>query len=263
MLPKEAKMNLYVKNKIKQGLTLLIILVALLMTITLMVTYYKYGDKNMEFYASEMIVVSSVDYAEIKNKENSEENAEEKEQYKWNYNLNQYNDIYMYFTKNFENNNQASSEIKSVKIENLHYKVAPKMGDLKLIKPTGDKNHMFNYEEESFADEIIYTGEENGNFSKLEINEQGGVVLFRIANINFTELKSNDDEIVNDGTLIKKAGVNYDDLKFEATFDVVVDVGTKKYRANVDMELPYENISEQGITKLQNKDLSDIKFIRE
>ena len=137
------------------------------------------------------------------------------------------------------------------------------MGTLKLVKPTGDENHRFNYEEESFTDKIVYTGEENGNFAKLEVNEQGGVVVFRIANVNFSELKSNDDEIVNDGTLIKKAGVNYDDLKFDATFDIVVDVGDKKYRANVDMDLPYGNIAEEGITKLLKNDVSDIKFIRE
>ena len=116
-------MNLYVKNKIKQGVTLLIILVALIMTIVLMYTYYKYGDKNMEFYASEMIIVSSVDYSEIKNKEPAEENAEAP-QYKWNYNLNQYNDFYFYFTKNFENNNQETSEIKSITIENGNAKTS-------------------------------------------------------------------------------------------------------------------------------------------
>ncbi len=251
-------MNLFVKNKIKQGVTLLIILVALVMTIVLMATYYKYGDQNMEFYASEMIVVSSVDYSEIK-----KDDGEETEHYKWDYNLNQYNDFYFYFTKNYENNNQATSEIKSIKIENLQYKVAPKIGELKLIKPTGDENHRFNYKEESFVDEIIYTGEENSNFAKLEVNDQGGVVVFRIANVNFSELKSNDDEIVSDGTLINKAGVNYDDLKFEATFDIVVNVGYKQYRAKVDMELPYGNIAQDGITKLHQTDVSNIKFIRE
>ena len=74
---------------------------------------------------------------------------------------------------------------------------------------------------------------------------------------------SNDDGEINHNELLKKLSVNYDDLKFEVSFDININLDSKKsYKANMKLELPIGNVVDDGIQSKENTDLENIIFKR-
>ena len=97
----------------------------------------------------------------------------------------------------------------------------------------------------------------------MKISNQGGLVVFRYAINNLGNYISNDDEQINHSELLKKLNVNNDDLKFKVSFDIYITLnGGKVYKSNIDLELPVNDVVNQGIQSMEYTNLENIVFKR-
>ena len=198
-------MNKIIKEKLNKVLALLIIVIAFAVTLMIMLKYKTEGETNLPFLLTKIMIVSSAD---------SETKQENPDNYKWNMSINQYNDIYMEIKKNYE---------YKISIENLKIS-EPKIGKEIAYMPNSTDGMQYVYDDNFIIkDNLTYNGASANNPKNLEIANQGGNVLFRIANRNTSEYVSNEDgEVAYNGTLLKKTNVNIDDIKVNVNFDVVI-----------------------------------------
>lgn len=54
-----------------------------------------------------------------------------------------------------------------------------------------------------------------------------------------------------------------EEIKFSVSFDMIIVINNIKYRANISLDLPYNNITEEGITKLEIDGAENFVFKRE
>ena len=216
-------MNKIIKEKLNKVLALLIIVIAFAVTLMIMLKYKTEGETNLPFLLTKIMIVSSAD---------SETKQENPDNYKWNMSINQYNDIYMEIKKNYEY--KRDCYIKSVSIENLKIS-EPKIGKEIAYMPNSTDGKQYVYDDNFIIkDKLTYNGASANNPKNLEIANQGGNVLFRIANRNTSEYVSNEDgEVAYNGTFLKKTNVNIDDIKVSVNFDVVIRTNKLQYRGNV------------------------------
>ena len=103
----------------------------------------------------------------------------------------------------------------------------------------------------------------NSNIKEMKISNQGGLVVFRYAINNIGNYISNDDEEINHSELLKKLNVNDDDLKFKVTFDICITLNSgKAYKSNISLELPVNDVVNQGTQSTELTDLKNIVFKR-
>ena len=246
-------MNKIIKEKLNKVLALLIIVIAFAVTLMIMLKYKTEGETNLPFLLTKIMIVSSAD---------SETKQENPDNYKWNMSINQYNDIYMEIKKNYEY--KRDCYIKSVSIENLKIS-EPKIGKEIAYMPNSTDRKQYVYDDNFIIkDNLTYNGASANNPKNLEIANQGGNVLFRIANRNTSEYVSNEDgEVAYNGTLLKKTNVNIDDIKVNVNFDVVIRTNKLQYRGNISLEMPTSDLEEKGVSNLTITDFSDVVFKRE
>ena len=97
----------------------------------------------------------------------------------------------------------------------------------------------------------------------MKISNQGGLVVFRYAIEDLGNYTSNDDEQINHNDLLKKLAINNDDIKFSVSFDIIVNLDSKKsYKASMNLDLPTGNVVDNGMQSTENTDLKDIIFKR-
>ena len=97
----------------------------------------------------------------------------------------------------------------------------------------------------------------------MKISNQGGLIVFRYAVSDIGNYISNDDEQINHSELLKKLSVNNDDLKFKISFDITINLDSKKsYKANMSLDLPIGNVVDDGMQSTENNDLDSIIFKR-
>lgn len=246
-------MNKIIKEKISKGIALLIIVIAFVISLSIMLKYNIEGEKKMPFILKEMLIVSS---AEAESKEENPDNN------KWNLAVNQYNDIYLEIKKDEDTDKLAY--IKNVKIENIEMTEAKK-GKLIAYMPSTAEESLFTYEDNLIIqNSLTFNGAEADNSKRLEISNEGGTIMFRVVNKNISEYISNeDDEVAYDGTLLKKTNVEEDEIKFNIKFDLVVTTNSNTYRGTLELELPCGNVSEDGVSKKSITNFEDIIFKRE
>ena len=51
-------------------------------------------------------------------------------------------------------------------------------------------------------------------------------------------------------------------ISFIVNFDFIITVENIRYKANITLELPCDNITAEGTTQIENTDMSDIIFKR-
>ena len=238
------------KQVIKLCLAVSIIAVILIIVIAIIIKYQVEGDKNMPFNLSKMVIISTAEGIE------SEGNS------KWNFNIFQNNDIYFYIDKNDQYMGN-DKQIEKVRIENIQIN-KPIRGEIKAYMPNSVEGRVYSYAEEYIVDnKLEYRGATKSNPQTLEVGNQGGNVSIRFSNVNLGQYTSNEDtEIVHDGTLLKKLGISQEDIKFNVSFDFVIQVSNYEYTANINLDLPYGNILEEGTSSLEKVDMSDIVFKR-
>lgn len=235
------------KEKIKACIAILVIVLAILTTGIINMKYQVEGETNMPYTLSKITIVSTAEGIE-------KEGAEEK----WNLDIFQNNDLYFSVEKKEGHEKEI---LESVSIENIQITKTPILGEIKTYMPNSLEGRLFSYSPEYILEEnkITFKGASKSNSKTLEIGNQGGTVVIRLANIGIGNYISNEDaEIKHDGTLLEKTPATVENLNFEVNFDFVVVINNRKYVSNITIKLPCgENLIEEGTL---SKEITD-KFI--
>lgn len=229
----------------------LIVLAILFVVGVVSLKYNVEGEGNLPFYVSKISIISNVEGNDVEDSTN-----------KWNLQVNQNNDIYLYIKKN--DDYKDTEIIESVKLNNFNIEQNSKIGEIKLLKPDSNiESVIFKNTTEKEVNEIEYIGDMNSNIKEMKISNQGGLVVFRYAINNIGNYISNDDEEINHSELLKKLNVNDDDLKFKVTFDICITLNSgKAYKSNISLELPVNDVVNQGTQSTELTDLENIVFKR-
>lgn len=229
----------------------LIVLAILFVVGVVSLKYNVEGEGNLPFYVSKISIISNVEGNDVEDSTN-----------KWNLQVNQNNDIYLYIKKN--DDYKDTEIIESVKLNNFNIEQNSKIGEIKLLKPDSNiESVIFKNTTEKEVNEIEYIGDMNSNIKEMKISNQGGLVVFRYAINNIGNYISNDDEEINHSELLKKLNVNDDDLKFKVTFDICITLNSgKAYKSNISLELPVNDVVNQGTQSTELTDLKSIVFKR-
>lgn len=226
-----------------------IIIISVTIACIIMLKYQVEGEKNLPFELSKIMIVSNV---EGKQKENAETI--------WYAELNQNNDVYISVEKN--PNYKKSETIKNITLENFNYISTPKIGETKLYKPS--ESGLFEENEKYvISDKIEYIGAKEGNVNKLEIGNQGGIVLFRAGNEKIADYKSNEQEVTYTGRIFKDSVIQKEDLQYSISFDIIIETGSKvKYKANMTLDFPVGDIFNNDNASIEKTDFDDVIFKR-
>lgn len=196
----------------------------------------------MPFQVSKIMVISTLGGNEKEDTKN-----------KWDLNLIQINDIYIDIIKN-KNHNQGEI-IDKVIIDNFKIEKAPQKGEIKIYRPTNENNIFNNKEEYKIENQLIYIGSDTSDIENMKIANQGGLIPLRYVNTNIGEYISNEDiEIRHDGTLLQKVGTTNEEIKFNISFDISIELRKeKKYKAKIELEMPIGNLIRRRNNKPPNK----------
>lgn len=227
-----------------------IIVLILIIAGIIMLRYQVEGETNLPFELSKMIVVSTAESNEIEAVADT----------KWNFSVNQYNDIYLEIQKNDEYT--KNTNIKNITFENFVIEKNSGAENIKLYRANSEGKVV---EDEAYlvGNSLTYKGEKETNLDELKISNQGSIILLRSVNQNVCEVRSNDEEIIHDGTLLAKGNANSEDLNYKLSFDVVIETSRDiKYKGTISIELPTGDVQTQGKTQLEKTDFSDVIFKR-
>lgn len=231
---------------------LITVLIATIIAL-LILKYNVEGEDNLPFELSKIMVISTAEGNDIEG---------EQTENKWNLKLSQNNDIYLEISKN--KNYEETEIIDKIIIDNLQIIEAPKIGTIKLYKPTEKENIIYeNTEQNEIKEKLEYTGKESTSIKNLEIANQGGLILFRYALEDIGTYTSNKDEIKHDGTILKEQNIEYKDIQCKISFDISIKLKSDIiYTGTVELDLPSGNIIEEGTSHYEKTDLKEIIFRR-
>lgn len=227
-----------------------IIVLILIIAGIIMLRYQVEGETNLPFELSKMIVVSTAESNEIEAVADT----------KWNFSVNQYNDIYLEIQKNDEYTKNIN--IKNITFENFVIEKNSGAENIKLYRANSE-GKVVEDEAHLVGSSLTYKGEKETNLDELKISNQGSIILLRSVNQNVCEVRSNDEEIIHDGTLLAKGNANSEDLNYKLSIDVVIETSRDiKYKGTISIELPTGDVQTQGKTQLEKTDFSDVIFKR-
>lgn len=231
---------------------LITVLIATIIAL-LILKYNVEGEDNLPFELSKIMVISTAEGNDIEG---------EQTENKWNLKLSQNNDIYLEISKN--KNYEETEIIDKIIIDNLQIVEAPKIGTIKLYKPTEKEKITYeNTEENEIKEKLEYTGKENTSIKNLEIANQEGLILFRYALEDIGTYTSDKDEIKHDGTILKEQNIEYKDIQSKISFDISIKLKSDMiYTGTVTLDLPSGNIIEEGTSHYEKTDLKEIIFRR-
>ena len=231
--------------------TIIVLIIAIIALLIL--KYDVEGEKNMPFKLANIIVISSAEgYQE---KENPE--------YIWDAEIYQTNDIYLSIEKN--KNYEETEIIKSIEIENIKVTKLPELGELKFYRISNPETNLFNYKEEfEIKNNVEYIGDLKTDLSNLKISNQGGTIISRGINNLGKKYTSNDNEFEHNGLLLNKAGVYYEQIKSTISFELVINLESDiSFRAQIDIQLPSGDITKEGSSSVEIKDMEKVVFKRD
>jgi len=195
-------MEINKKRIIKKYTFIFCISCIILISIFFIIKYQVEGEKDMPYKLKEVIIKSSI------NSLNVDSNN------LWDLELSQANDIYLYIESDKEKN--KNEKIQRVNIENIEVKNYKRKDNIEVLLPTGNslKNIYDNSTKDYRNENIEYIASSIDSLENHEICENGGMVALRIYNKNIGTYKSTKDKkIIYDGSLLKKANINEEDLK--------------------------------------------------
>lgn len=228
----------------------IIIFVILCIAGILILRYQVEGETNLPFKITKISIVETVEGME--NQGTIE---------KWNLNVNENNDIYVYIEKN---SSYGKTElIENVKINNINLNKQNEKGEIKLYKPVSDEKRMFINATENEITAIIYIGELESNIKQQKISNQGGIVAFRYGINNISQYISEADEQIDHSKLLKLTNVLQEDLKTNLSFDITINLRSgKKYQTTINLDIPVDEIIENGTVGKEITELDNIVFKR-
>ena len=227
-----------------------IIVLILIIAGIIMLRYQVEGETNLPFELSKMIVVSTAESNEIEAVADT----------KWNFSVNQYNDIYLEIQKNDQYT--KNTNIKNITFENFVVEKNSGAENIKLYRANSE-GKVVEDEAHLVGNSLTYKGEKETNLDELKISNQGSIILLRSVNQNVCEVRSNDEEIIHDGTLLAKGNTNSEDLNYKLSFDIIIETSRNiKYKGTITIDLPTGDVQTQGKTQLEKTDFSDVIFKR-
>lgn len=242
----------YLMNKKAFHISILIVMVAIILFVLgiIVLQYNIEGETNMPFVLNKIAVISSVEGTDKEAGSN-----------RWAFDVSQNNDINLYIEKN--KNYDKQEAIKSILIDNIEIQRNSEKGKINFYRPNITESGVyFKNVEENLVQTIEYKGAMQTDLKKLEISNQGGLIMFRVANDNVAEYISNEDEI-NHNELLKKANITAEDLKSKLSMDITIKIESgKEYKANIVLDLPVEGVIENGTSSQEIIDTSNIIFKR-
>ena len=242
----------YLMNKKAFHISMLIVIVAIILFVLgiIVLQYNIEGETNMPFVLNKIAIISSVEGTDKEAGEN-----------RWAFDISQNNDINLYIEKN--KNYDKQEAIKSILIDNIEIQRNSEKGKINFYRPnTTESGVYFKNVEENLVQTIEYKGAMQTDLKKLEISNQGGLIMFRVANDKVAEYISNEDEI-NHNELLKKANITVEDLKSKLSMDITIKIESgKEYKANIELDLPIEGVIENGTSSQEITDTKNIIFKR-
>ena len=238
------------KNLVKRCLFLVVLAVIFLFVILIMARYEEEGEKQIPFNIAKMLIVSSV---------NGVQNTES--EHVWDIDVSQVNDIYLYI----ERNKNEDETIKEIVFEN--FKTYPEdMSNIRIYRPTGELEKLYLYSTEDYKEKsIAFLGTVKDDMKNLEIANIGGMCGFRLSNENLGKFVSDEEteEIIYDGRLLEKIGILNENVKLKLAFDIIIktDDGIN-YRGNVVVDMPGDELIEEGKTTIEINDFENVIFKR-
>ena len=239
------------KQTIKLVVAISILVLILVFVGIVIMKYEVEGETNMPFVLSKISIISQ-----------SLGTDKTVEGMRWAFDVNETNDIYLYIDKN-EGNNQEEL-IKSVKIDSMNVNIAPTIGQTNFYKPDiTDVNLFFKDSAENVINSLEYAGDVESDIKNLKISNQGGIVAFRYSINNVAEYTSNDDEQIEHKDLLNKAGVDYNNLKSNISFDLTINLESGKvFKSNINLDLPLDNVVQEGVVSKEITDVEQFIFKR-
>lgn len=231
------------------------VLVATLIAL-LILKYNVEGEDNMPFELSKILVISTA------KGEDTQDIQIEKSEVIRNLKIIQNNDVYLEIKKN--KNYKETEIIDKIIIDNLKVEKEPKVGTVKMYKPTEDGASPYNNIEENEIKEILeYTGKEKADIKNLEVTNQGALVLFRYAIEDLGTYTANDNAVKQDGTILSTQELDYKDIQCKVSFDLSIKLKSDMiYTGTIILDLPAGNIIEEGTSHYERTNLKDIIFRR-
>lgn len=231
---------------------IIVIIVAIIFTALMIVLKYgQNGETNMPFEITKISVISTVGKQDV-------ENAKEM----WNFNVIQNNEIDIYVEKN--DKYTKAETIKNIIIDNINIVNQPTLGTIKFYKPSKSEISMFEYIEDYEIKEITFFGNKSTNIKETKVGNQGGRIAFACTNENLGTYKSNDEkEEFIYSELLKKLKINNEDIQATIKFDITIELDSEKsFKGTYTIDIPIDNIVEEGQTAVEITDFEDTVFKR-
>lgn len=239
------------KEMFKKCIFVALLIFLIMCVISIMIKYDVEGEKELPFSIEKILLVSTVDGVNQDDPNNF-----------WNIAVTQVNDSYIYINKTIDDENTT---IKEIRLENFNLVQAPQKGNVKILKPTGDLQNLYTYSEyDYFNESITYLGATIDNMKTTEIANTGGMLGFRTSLGDLGNFISNEEiEVTYDGRLLSNLGVNLEELKFTLEFDIVIVTNDDiSYKGTINLEMPVNNVIEQGSSSIELTDFSNVVFKR-
>lgn len=239
-------------DMLKKCTFLAFIIIAITIVISIIIKYNVEGEVITPYYIEKILIISRV------NSQNNEDSEN-----LWNISLAENNDIFISLKKD---NNSTTDTIKNIKINNFKIISSPQIGKICVYRPTGDLSNLYEHSEQNYLDgSIIYTGARVDTLKTLEIGNEGGMIGFRISLEDIGKYISNnyEEEIVHDGSLLTKAGIPAENIKFSISFDLTINLNNDiGFQGTVNLNLPSGDIINEKEPYIELTDFSDVVFKR-
>lgn len=245
-------MRTQIKEKIKTAIAAIVLIILIFIAITITYKYSIEGETNMPFKLSKIVIGSMVVSSDNPITNDGLENE-----------IVQNNGIYFEIKKNEKYEKDAT--IKSIEISNIDVKTPPKKGYIKTYIPNTTENKKFTYSDNYILEgnSLTYKGASKSDTTTLEINNQGGIIAIAFGNTKLGTYNIMNGETIIDGTMLNGMNITDEDIKFTVNFDFIINTEGKKYKTNINLDLPPSEITKQGKSSLEITDTSKYIFKRE
>lgn len=227
---------------------IIVILVVLLISIIAIFSYSKYQNKIAYENEWNKNIFNITEFAYFSSA--SATSNDTGNEAKWDINPYQY--VNLAFKVNNQNDytgKKSKNTIKNIQVENFKIIEAPQIGNLSFnyispenlslneLKLENVIENNLSYEVKDFNEQLDYT--------KPQINRNGGYISFQIVNSN---IKNNfvitdiTTPLTYNGELLQRAEIDLEDLKYKLAFDVIVTNDLdEQYKCTIEFDAPIKS----------------------